>query len=285
MSKRSLRGPGLLLCLAIALGATGTAGAQTAAQVAPTPSMVARATGDQQRQYLFAPTGQQMPYRLYVPKTWDGRSALPIVLFLHGAGANERTYLDIADGMLRNLAEKHGYIVVSPLGFAPLGAYGNPLRLPAVFGESTVAQSQIAALTPQKRRELTLSELEVITALEVVTEEYGADRSRTYLAGHSMGSGGVWHLAARYPDRWRAIAPMSGPFVEAKTYPFELIRPLPIFMTEGTGATPSLAGSRAMAMFMREQKFDFQYVEVDGNHGSMVPMVWPAVFDFFDANR
>jgi hypothetical protein len=23
-------------------------------------------------------------------------------------------------------------------------------------------------------------------------------------------------------------------------------------------------------------------MEVDGNHGSMVPMVWPAVFDFFD---
>ncbi len=285
MSKRSLHGPGLLLCLAIALCATGTAAAQTAALPAPAPSMAARGTGDQQRQYLFAPTGQQMPYRLYVPKTWDGRSALPIVLFLHGAGANERTYLDIADGMLRNLAEKHGYIIVSPLGFAPLGAYGNPLRLPAVFGESTVAQSQIAALTPQKRRELTLSELEVITALEVVTEEYGADRSRTYLAGHSMGSGGVWHLAARYPDRWRAIAPMSGPFVEAKTYPFERIRALPIFMTEGTGATPSLAGSRAMAKFMREQKFDFQYVEVDGNHGSMVPMVWPAIFDFFDAHR
>jgi predicted peptidase len=284
---RLLHGRRLLLCLAIALGVAGTAAAQTPTPTpaAPARSVATRATGDQHRQYLFAPTAQQMPYRVYVPKTWDGRSALPIVLFLHGAGANESTYLDIADGMLRNLAEKHGYIVVSPLGFAPLGAYGNPLRLPAVFGESAVAEAQIAALTPQKRRELTLSELEVITALEVVTEEYGADRSRTYLAGHSMGSGGVWHLAARYPDRWRAIAPMSGPFVEAKTYPFERIRPLPIFMTEGTGATPSLAGSRALEKFMREQKFDFQYLEVDGNHGSMVPMVWPAVFDFFDAHR
>ena len=28
--------------------------------------------------------------------------------------------------------------------------------------------------------------------------------------------------------------------------------------------------------------FDFEYLEVDGNHGSMVPMVWPAIFDFFD---
>ena len=271
----SLRGIRLLLCLALVICA-----GMVSAQAAP-----ARPTGDQHRQYLFAPTGQQMPYRVYVPKSWDGHTALPIVLFLHGAGANESTYFDIADGMLPALAEKHGYIVVSPLGFTPLGAYGNPLRLPAVFGKPALAQAQLAAVTPQRRRELDLSELEVMTALEVVTEEYGADRSHTYLAGHSMGSGGVWHLAARYPDRWRAIAPMSGPFIQANSYPFERIRLLPILMTEGTRATASLAGSRALAKYLREGKFNFKYVEVDGDHGGMVPLVWPGIFDFFDAHR
>jgi predicted peptidase len=224
-----------------------------------------------------------MPLRVYVPTSWDGKASLPILLFLHGAGANERTYLDTADGIVRQLAEQHGYIVVSPLGFTAMGAFGSPLRLPAVFGESDAAASQRAAVTPVRRRELALSELEVITALEVITEEYGADRSRTYLAGHSMGSGGTWHLAARYPDRWRAIAPMSGPFIDAKTYPFDRIRELPILMTEGTGAEPSLVGSRALAKFMREDgRFKLEYLEVDGNHGSMVPMVWPRVFQFFD---
>jgi predicted peptidase len=240
------------------------------------------ATGDQHRQYSFGPTGQEMPYRLYVPTAWDGERALPILLFLHGAGANESTYLDMAGGLLKRLAEKHGYIVVSPLGFTPLGAYGNPLRLPAVFGESEAAAAQRAAVTPERQRELALSELEVITALEIVTEEYGADRSRMYLAGHSMGSGGAWHLAARYPERWRAVAPMSGPFIDRETYPFDRLRDLPIFVTEGTGAAPSLAGSRALAEFMRAGDFDFEYLEVDGNHGSMVPMVWPAIFEFFD---
>jgi poly(3-hydroxybutyrate) depolymerase len=239
-------------------------------------------SGDQHLEYLFAPTGQQMPYRVYVPTSWDGERSLPILLFLHGAGANESTYLDQADGLLPKLAEQHDYIVVSPLGFTPLGAYGNPLRLPAVFGESEAAAAQRAAVTSERQRELDLSELEVITALELVTERYGADRSRTFLAGHSMGSGGVWHLAARYPERWRAIAPMSGPFVDVRTYPFDRIRDLPIFMTEGTGAEPSLEGSRAMARFMRAGDFVFDYLEVDGNHGSMVPMVWPQVFEFFD---
>lgn len=242
-----------------------------------------RATGDQQREYVFAPTGQRLPYRVYVPTNWDGKRALPILLFLHGAGANERTYLDTADGLVRKLAEKHGYIIVSPLGFTPMGAYGNPLRLPAVFGENAAAATQRAAVTPERRRELDLSELEVMTVLDMVTQEYGADRTRTFLAGHSMGSGGTWHLAARYPDRWRAIAPMSGPFVDAATYPFESIRKMPILMTEGTRAQPSLAGSRALAAHLRAGNFRFEYLEVDGDHGSMVPMVWPRVFEFFDA--
>ena len=100
-----------------------------------------RGTGDQRRQYVFAPTGQQLPYRSYVPKTWDGQASLPIILMLHGAGANEGTYLDQADGLLMKLAEQHRYIIVSPLGFTPMGAYGNPLRLPAVFGQSEAASS------------------------------------------------------------------------------------------------------------------------------------------------
>jgi predicted esterase len=259
-------------------------GAQGPRATAPTPPVTTtlRGTGDQQRQYVFSPTGQTLPYRLYVPTTWNGKDSLPILLFLHGAGANERTYLDMADGMLRKLAEQHGYIVVSPLGFTAMGAYGNPIRLPAVFGQSEEAAKQRAAVTPERRRELALSELEVITVLELVTEEYGADRARTFLAGHSMGSGGTWHLAARWPDRWAAVAPISGPFVDEKTYPFDTIRKLPIFMTEGTAADPSLAGSRALDKFLKAGKFDYQYMEVDGNHGSMVPMVWPAVFDFFD---
>ena len=139
------------------------------------------------------------------------------------------------------LAEQHGYRRIAPGVHAARrlrqsASAAGGLRQPAA------AASQRGAVTPTRQRELNLSELEVMTALEIVTEEYGADRSRTYLAGHSMGSGGAWHLAARYPERWRGVAPMSGPFVDEATYPFERIKRLPIFMTEGT-ATPSLEGS------------------------------------------
>ena len=291
----------LLLSLAAAavslgLNAQGP-GPQAAGPTAPSPRTQAlqamttltdplwRAKGDQKRQYYFAAANEVMPYRTYVPTTWDGQASLPVILMLHGGGANENTYMDQAGGLLPRLAEQHGYIVVSPLGFRPVGAYGNPLRLPAVFGQPAAAATQRAAVTPARQRELTLSELDVMTVLEIVTREYDADRSRTFLAGHSMGSGGAWHLAARYPERWRAVAPMSGPFVDEPTYSFERLRAVSILMTEGTGATPSLEGSRLMARYMRDKGFAFEYIEVDGDHMGMVPLVWPRVFEFFNRLR
>ena len=78
---------------------------------------------------------------------------------------------------------------------------------------------------------------------------------------------------------------MSGPFVEQATYPWDRIRNMPVFMTEGTGATPSLAGSRVMQEWMKSQGFPLEYMEVDADHGRMVPLVLPAVFDFFDRQR
>ncbi len=78
---------------------------------------------------------------------------------------------------------------------------------------------------------------------------------------------------------------MSGPFVDKATYAFDRIKPMPILMTEGRGATPSLEGSRAMATYLREQDFNFEYLEVDGDHGGMVPQVWPDIFAWFDRHR
>ena len=185
----------LLVSGVAAMVVAAVVGLPAQAPPVPTPASPAmaprtRATGDQRRQYYFAPTGQQMPYRLFVPPTWDGKASLPIILMLHGGGANENSYMDMSDGLLPKLAAQHGYIVVSPLGFTPLGAFGNPLRLPAVFGESEAAATQRAAVTAVRQRELSLSELDVFTVLDLVTEEYGADRSRTFVAGHAMGSGG-----------------------------------------------------------------------------------------------
>ena len=56
-------------------------------------------------------------------------------------------------------------------------------------------------------------------------------------------------------------------------------------MSEGTLALPSVQGSRAMRDWMFQQDFRFEYYEVKADHPGMVPLVLPAVFDFFDRYR
>ena len=241
-----------------------------------------RAKGDQHRTYRFAAAGADMPYRLYIPTSWDGQSKLPLIVMLHGGGSDENRYLDSNGKQLLRLAEQHGYVLVSPLGYSPLGAYGTPLRLPAVFGQPEAAAEQRAAVTPEQKRTLELSEKDVLNVLEIVLNEYPIDETSIFLMGHSMGSGGTWYLGAKYSQLWRAIAPMSGPFVDEANYPWDRIRPMPIMMSEGTKALPSVKGSYSMRDWMIAQGFDLEYLEVDADHGGMVPLVLPAVFDFFD---
>ncbi len=258
---------------------------QFAKQAATPGSPQWRAKGDMRRTYRFPGTGAEIPYRLYVPNSWDGKAKLPLILMLHGGGSNENQYLDMNDKQLLRLAEQHGYLVVSPLGYSPMGAYGTPLRLPAVFGQPEAAARQREAVDAERERTLELSEKDVINVLEMALNEYPVDRASMFLTGHSMGSGGTWYLGAKYADYWAAIAPMSGPFVDEANYPWDRIRKMPIFMTEGTGATPSVAGSRVMRDWMKSHGFNFEYMEVDADHGGMVRLVLPAVFDFFNRHR
>lgn len=244
-----------------------------------------RAKGDLHRKYHFAAANADLPYRLYIPTRWDGKSQLPLVMFLHSAGSDENWHVDANDRQLIRLSEQHGYILVSPLGYTRMGAYGTPLRLPAVFGNPEAAAKQRAAVNAEKERTLELSEKDVINVLEIVLNEYPVDRAAMFLAGHSMGSGGTWYLGAKYSPYWAAIAPMSGPFVDETNYPWDNIRNMPVFMTEGTGATPSLVGSKAMLAWMKERGFKIEYMEVNADHGGMIPLVLPSVFDFFDRCR
>jgi predicted peptidase len=238
-----------------------------------------RAKGDQRRSYRFKAGNADVAYRVVVPTNWDGSAKLPLVMFLHGAGNDESSYLDQNGKQMVNLAQQHGYVLVSPLGYQ--GAYGTFLRLPAVFGQPEEANKKIAAITPESEANNELSEKDVINVLELVLNEYPIDRTAMFLTGHSMGSAGTWYIGAKYADYWAALAPMSGPFVQETGYLWESVRRMPIFVTEGTAAE-SLAGSRVLEDWMTTSGFKLQYKEVNADHPGMVPLVLPDVFTFFD---
>src|SRR4029453_8982645 len=108
----------------------------------------------------------------------------------------EDSFFDGYEGRLPALAEQHGYIVAAPLGYRVDGSYG--------WGLGT------APAHPVARRVQDLSEQDVMQVLQQVRQHYKIDESRVYLMGHSMGGIGTWKIAAKYPDIWAAIGPISG---------------------------------------------------------------------------
>src|SRR5580658_7752617 len=167
--------------LTIAATILGLGGYLLQAQAPPLPKLLSseelarqpqtpRATGDQERHYYFAEASKEMPYRLYVPLKWNPKSKLPMIVALHGAFSTHDTLFAAAQGIVKTLAEEHGYIVVSPLGYAPLGGYGQHYDIgmrPPVEGD------------PEQSGKL--SEAEVMKVVALVADEYGVDQSRIYL--------------------------------------------------------------------------------------------------------
>ncbi len=238
-----------------------------------------RAKGDQQRHYYLKEAGSEVPYRIYVPSRYDGKTKLPLMVALHGAGGTHNTLMDWGNGILKNLAEKHGYIVVTPLGF-PLGAsYGQHFNIG--IPDSARAGSGMSAAERKQADEW--SEKDVIQVTEIVAKEYDVDRSRIYLMGHSRGALATWYLGDKYRTMWAGLAPVAGGFLDTD-YPFEHLRGLPIIVSQGSAdavALPERARNQVAAM--EKLGMHPRYVEVPGaTHGSIVDAALPGIFDFFD---
>ena len=128
------------------------------------------------------PVTIEMEYWLFLPDGYDASDTekkWPLMLFLHGAG--ER-------GADINVVKKWGppkraenekdfpFVLISPQ--CPSGTYWNIDHL-----------NQL---------------------VDATIENLNIDRSRVYLTGLSMGGYGSWSLAAKYPKKFAAVAPICG---------------------------------------------------------------------------
>jgi predicted peptidase len=133
-----------------------------------------------------------MPYVFFVPAQYDGKRALPLILWLHGAGARGEDPKDIL-------------------------AYGDQDG-PLFFARDDNQQQHPAfVLAPQCPRDRFWSDAEetrelmtVLLLLRDVQRRYRIDARRIYVAGISMGGYGTWDLIARHPDLFAAALPMCG---------------------------------------------------------------------------
>lgn len=198
----------------------------------------------QHRSYVFEPTGETLPYAVFVPNSYSADSPAPLVVSLHGLG---RTYdwLMGYEGFL-DYAEEYGFIVVTPLGYVRRGWYGSRATENPVHAER--------------------SEADVMNVIARVKQEFAVDEERTYLWGHSMGGAGTYHIAVNNPGMFAALA-VAAPAPHPQQSPTMLseIRDTPILVLQGTeDQLVSVEMTRHWVAAMRSIGMPHVYVELDG---------------------
>ena len=226
-------------------------------------------TGDFERHYLLQGANEVMPYRVYVPKGYAASKGTPLVIALHGLGANEDSFFDSYSQLPPQLAEKHGFLMAAPLGYRPDGFYGSTM-----MGGTDAAS----------RRRVEYSEKDVLEVLRLMKAAYNVDESRIYLMGHSMGAIGTWALGAKYPQIWAALVPFSGVGSPALA---EQMKGIPQFVVHGDADnTVNVSGSRNMVAALNKAGADVTYIEVPGgSHTDMVVPNLPKAFEFMAAQK
>jgi poly(3-hydroxybutyrate) depolymerase len=227
-----------------------------------------QARGLQNRAYAFAPTGELIPYQLYVPTAWSPSKQWPVVVALHGANLDETNMLGRNGGEMQKLAEQHGFIVVAPLGY----------RLNSAYGSQRGMSNAIVGRDLERRRR---SEEDVLQVLAKVEAEYSIDPKRRYLTGNSMGGGGTWWIGGQHPELWAALAPAAYGGVLPQDAPG--LSHAPIMAVVGDhDELGMLARVKDSVATLEKAGVHPQYVEVaGGTHASAYEIALPRVFDFF----
>jgi poly(3-hydroxybutyrate) depolymerase len=244
-----------------------------------------QATGDLIRHYWSDLSACYVPYRLYVPKRWDRHTPTAMVVFLHGSNGDENSVLQ--EGKAIALAEEHGWIILSPLGDNPNSGWGNRLRVVTANGSMPPARPTTInnivlskdGLVPEP------AEVDVLRTIDLTRTEYNVDSRRIYLVGNSMGGEETWHLAARHPRLWAAVAPAAGP-IDPEAFPYEKLRQMPVLAVHGDNdPIISYEASKQMVEKLRQLGAPANLLSVPaGGHGAL-SKVLPEVFSFFEANQ
>jgi len=131
--------------------------------------------------------GQTRKYAIIVPRNYDGATAIPAILFLHGSG-------ECGDDGSRQLL----------VGLAPV-MLADPERWPAIAIFPQLPESGTSDKLHWRDEEAN-----VMAMLDATRREWNIDPSRIYITGLSRGGAGTWYFASRHPDLFAAAMPVCG---------------------------------------------------------------------------
>ena len=233
--------------------------------------------------YTFAPTGEQLPYSVYVSSKIRKGQKAPLILALRGFTGTTLTFIR---GTTVDLAEKGGYILVGAIGYNNRAGFGvqatprpanvtpppMPRVMPPLVGGA--AEQDPAKVTAY-------SEQDVMNVLEIVRKDFSIDERRIYLVGHSQGGGGARHLAEKYPDIWAGVAMLAPALFNVQVTAESNITRIPMLLAVGDKDT--LIGSiRDFSTQLDGLKVRHEFIVKPGlDHGTIIMGAEPEVFRFF----
>lgn len=204
--------------------------------------------------------GIKMEYGVYVPTSYDGSRATPLIIALHGLGSGINYMMEYSN--LAELAEQYGYLVATPMGYNERGWYGARSQ-DSEFNAR--ARERNGSIDPVNLGEL--SEKDVLNVLAEMRANYNVDSTRTYLIGQSMGGGGTLYLGSKYADNWAALAAMA-PAINrdpAETLQGAKAQGLPVMMIMGDAdESVDVDVTRQWVAVMHELGIEHEYIEVPG---------------------
>jgi predicted peptidase len=202
--------------------------------------------GFEARTYRGA-NGAAMPYRIFVPPSYDVKKKFPLVLWLHGAaGRGNDNLLQISGGN-----EPGTHIWTKPENQAKLPAF---VLAPQCPEDELWANHQTGEMNAPLRM--------AIEILGAVEKEYTIDLDRVYVAGQSMGGEGTWSLMQHQPTRFAAALPLCA---ATRFTNLQGIVRVPIWIFQGAeDPVVHVAGAREMAEALRKAGGQPRYSEYPG---------------------
>ncbi len=198
--------------------------------------------------------GRALPYVLVAPDDFEPITGVPLVILLHGFGAN---MYDLAS--LAEMIDETGYVYAFPNAPYPMTT-GNGYSFSWATGRDGVVQPPAGTPTPDEMLAAFIAE---------VMEQTGTPAGDVVLGGFSQGGGVTLRYGLPRPEAFRGLVVMSGAFRDADTLRDQLPaeRTQPIFISHGR-QDPQITLDRAheTLAFLTEAGYDPAYHEYDMGH-------------------
>lgn len=236
--------------------------------------------------FWYEPAKRIVPYRLYIPSTYQKGRPQKLIVALHGANSDHNVVFDRGDGKLALLAEERDYMILAVNGLFHRSFYG--YCYPTSGGVNSNfkgPKDNPLELTAEQFEQRKISQECVFAQIHKVMEDYTIDQEHIYMMGNSMGGAGTVWLAGQHPEMFKAISP-SGGNVSPDYFDTACIKHVPVLFVVGTEDEFGACHQEEAAKRFQEGGCDYQMYRVGGgNHSFGWTYALDKTFDFFDQHQ